>query len=143
MDNYRSVLKTKGYLVANIVGNSMMPLLREGKDTVLIKPINRKLKKFDVVLFQRKNGRYVLHRIIKIKNDKLVICGDNRIVKDYDIKEQDLIGVMDGYYKKEKFISINAFWYKIYCNLLFLHRPIIFIKNVIYRVFRKGGNNYE
>lgn len=143
MNNYRDVLNEKGFLVTSIVGNSMMPLLREDKDTVLIKPKTRVLKKYDVVLFQRENKKYVLHRIIKIKNNNLIICGDNRIHKDYDIHSEDIIGIMEGYYKKEKFISINSFWYKVYCHLLWLNRIFVLIKFIVMKIFRKRGNQNE
>lgn len=43
----------------------MMPLLRNGKDEVVVGPYDKEeLKLFDVILF-RQTDRYVLHRIIQ------------------------------------------------------------------------------
>ena len=40
-------------------GTSMLPLLKEGRDSVtLSKPVGR-LKKYDIPLYRRKNGQYV------------------------------------------------------------------------------------
>lgn len=47
-------------------GTSMLPLIRQGKDSVvLVKP--GLLSKNDIVLYRRRNDKYVLHRIVKKK----------------------------------------------------------------------------
>lgn len=58
-------------------GTSMMPLLREGIDSVLLKKPEG-VSKNDIVLYKRSNGQFVLHRVIKIKNGEYVMCGDNQ-----------------------------------------------------------------
>ena len=40
----------------------MLPMLREGKDSVVLSKISEPLRKYDVVLYQRRNGQYVLIR---------------------------------------------------------------------------------
>ena len=45
-------------------GTSMLPMLRPGIDSVVLRPLPEKLKKYDLPLYQRKNGQYVLHRVI-------------------------------------------------------------------------------
>ena len=47
-----------------ITGNSMYPFLRHGRDTVYLQKVQRPLKKGDMVLYRRKNGQYILHRIV-------------------------------------------------------------------------------
>ena len=41
-------------------GVSMWPMIRNGKDTVLIEPVNGRLKKYDIPLYKDKRGRYVM-----------------------------------------------------------------------------------
>ena len=61
-------------------GNSMFPLLRNGKDSVILeKCLPDELKPMDVVLF-RYRGSYVLHRIIQRMGDDLLIQGDGSIL---------------------------------------------------------------
>lgn len=58
-------------------GDSMRPTIIPDEDcVVLVEPDN--LEKFDLVLFTRPNGKYVLHRIINIKNGEYIIKGDNQ-----------------------------------------------------------------
>ena len=68
----------------------MLPLIREGKDSViLVAPDN--LKKHDIVLYRRKNGAYVLHRIIKIRDDEFIMCGDNQGQPERGIYRENII----------------------------------------------------
>lgn len=135
--DYRTVINEKGFLVSTIVGISMYPLLRQRKDSVHIVKINKTLKKNDVILYQRDSGQYVLHRIIKIKNGNYIICGDNQWQKEYGITDEHIIGIMIGYYRKEKYHTVNSFGFKIYTFIIRLTRPIRRLRDYIKRVLRK------
>lgn len=65
---FEEQIRKHGYLVYRNVGDSMLPILRQGKDLMVIsrKPEDR-LKKYDVPLYKRDNGQYVLHRILKVR----------------------------------------------------------------------------
>lgn len=67
-----------GKLIYTNVGDSMMPLIRQNRDLLIIEKVSGRLKKYDVPLYKRDSGQYVLHRIIKVHKDDYVICGDNR-----------------------------------------------------------------
>ena len=58
-------------------GVSMLPLLREGIDSVILS-LPEKIEKYDMVLYQRDDGQYVLHRVVDIKDGKYDFCGDNQ-----------------------------------------------------------------
>lgn len=58
-------------------GESMRPLIRKGKDPVTIVPLSRELRKGDVVLFTLGKGRYVVHRVWKLKPGWVQTFGDN------------------------------------------------------------------
>ena len=74
-------------------GGSMLPLIRQGVDSVYIKKPTEPLKKYDIVFFKRKNGAFVLHRIVKIERDGYALCGDNQWLAEHGIKRCDVIGV--------------------------------------------------
>ena len=44
-------------------GISMLPMLHQGIDKVTLSPLPEQLKKYDLPLYQRENGQYVIHRI--------------------------------------------------------------------------------
>ena len=57
-------------------GESMRPLIRRGRDPVTIVPLQRELKKGDVVLFAL-GERYIVHRVWKLKPGWVRTFGDN------------------------------------------------------------------
>ena len=73
-------------------GNSMFPLLRNIKDSVILEKCSTdNLKPMDVVLF-RYQGTYVLHRIIQRRGDDLLIQGDGSIVATEQCTIDDVVG---------------------------------------------------
>ena len=58
-------------------GSSMQPLIRRGIDPVTIAPLQRPLKRGDVVLFTTNSGRFVVHRVWKLKDGAVCPLGDN------------------------------------------------------------------
>ena len=58
-------------------GESMRPLIRKGRDPVTIVPVQGELKRGDVVLFTLGDGRYVVHRVWKLREDSVRTLGDN------------------------------------------------------------------
>ena len=60
-------------------GTSMLPMLRDGEDVVVLKSAEgRRLHLFDVPLYRRDNGQYVLHRVLDFCRDGCyIMCGDN------------------------------------------------------------------
>lgn len=136
MNNPRNIVNTKGYYCATVHGYSMYPLLCNHRDSVYIEKANS-YKKYDVVLFERPNGKLVLHRIIKIKNGFYYFCGDNDFVIE-KVAEHQFIGKMTEFSRKDKEYTINNFWYKLYsrvwCCSLFTKK----ILKRIYNLFHKS-----
>lgn len=65
-----------------VTGASMTPFLHPG-DTVSLAAVAPPLRRGDILLYRRKNGQYVLHRIVKIKRDgSLVMLGDGQTERE-------------------------------------------------------------
>ena len=89
-------IRTTGRLVYTNRGRSMLPLIREGRDVVVLERPAGRLKKYDVPLYKPTpfTGAYVLHRIIKVRENDYVIRGDNCIRKEVGIRDEDIVGVL-------------------------------------------------
>ncbi len=75
-------------------GVSMFPLMRNGKDEVVLYPCKgEELKPMDVVLF-RYRGKHLLHRIIRREGDCLYIQGDGSYVAKESCNVADVVGKM-------------------------------------------------
>lgn len=58
-------------------GDSMGPLIRKNKDKVTILPLRRAARAGDIVLFADSTGRYVVHRVWKCSEDRVITLGDH------------------------------------------------------------------
>lgn len=115
-----------------VTGNSMFPLFRSNKDAVVLTKSDN-FKKYDIVLYKRKTGQYVLHRIIKIKNDALIIAGDNEIKKERGITKNDCIAKVKSFTKNSKDYSVDNAFYKFYSKLWALVFPF---RHIIIKILR-------
>ena len=104
-------------------GVSMLPLLREGKDSVLLSPLPEKLRKYDVPLYRRDDGKYVLRRIVAA-GETYTCIGDNQFVYEPGLRQDQMIAVMTGFYRGEKFHSVDEAGYKLYCRIWDLSRRL-------------------
>lgn len=105
-------------------GESMMPMLRDGEDAVVLKKPGGRLHLFDVPLYRRSNGQFVLHRVIDFgKDGSYVMCGDNQFAKERGITDAQIIGVVTAFYRKGKAYSNNSLRYRTYINFWYYTRP--------------------
>jgi signal peptidase len=112
------VLNNEGEIVLTVMGNSMFPMLRHNKDSVcIVKPTDKALKKYDIPLFMRSDGRYILHRVVGVKHDGYVVMGDNQYEKEYPVKHSQVVGVVKGFWRNGKYISCDDVFYNIYVRL--------------------------
>lgn len=103
--NLEEALERDGVIIHHIAGRSMLPLLRQGIDTVVIEKKGDSFKENDVLFYKRDSGKFVLHRLLKIKENGYVIRGDNCYVNEYDIKDRHIIGVLKEIYRGDKRID--------------------------------------
>lgn len=134
---FEQEIQKSGKLIYTNVGNSMMPFIRQGRDILIISKVNGRLKRYDVPLYKRDSGQYVLHRILKVRKDDYVICGDNRYVKEYGINDSHIIGVLTAVIRNGKEIPVTDYKYRIYvhlwCDFFSIRAGIIRIKQFIER----------
>ena len=138
-------LEVNGRLIYTNQGDSMFPLIIEGKTLLVIEKPKGRLKKYDVPLYRRDNGKYVLHRILEVRKKDYVICGDNRGFKEYGITDRHIIGVLTAVIRKGKMISVNDPLYKIYVHIwcdffpirAFIVRGWQFVKRRVKRFIRR------
>lgn len=106
-------LAAGGTVKLPITGTSMLPLLRAGRDTVTLRAVSAPLKKYDLPLYRRKNGAFVLHRAVKVNADgTYTMCGDNQWVKEKGVCDEQLIGVVCEIERNGKVFSAESKKYK-------------------------------
>lgn len=116
-------------------GVSMLPMLRQGRDTVTLSPLPPRLRKYDLPLYQRVNGQYVLHRVVSV-GDTYTCIGDNQIVYEKGLTHGQMIALVTDFTRDGRAHSVNDPSYRLYCILWHYSRPIRY-------VWRKGKDKLK
>lgn len=118
-------IQNGGEVIFTVTGNSMAPLLYHRRDRVcIVKSPETSLKKYDIPLYVRKDGKYILHRIVAVKENGYVTMGDNQCIKEYPVLPLQVIGIVKGFWRCGKYVPCDNIWYKIYCRLWFFSYSI-------------------
>ena len=104
------------------MGISMLPMLRQGIDTVTLSPLPEKLRKYDLPLYRRDNGKYVLHRIVEAE-DTYTCIGDNQFEKETGLRHDQMIAVVTSFSRGDREIPVTALSYRLYCRIWHYSRP--------------------
>lgn len=115
---FEEILARDGKLIYRTKGRSMLPLLRQNRDLVIIEPPKGRLKRRDIALFKRGND-YVLHRVIKVRENDYVFRGDNNFFTEDGITDTAIVGVLTGFVKDGKQHSVTEKGYR-FCSGLWL-----------------------
>ena len=97
----KEALADGGTYTGMTTGYSMWPLLADHRDNIIVVKNQGRLQKYDIALFQRPNGTYVLHRVTEVHEDYYIIVGDNCLYQD-KVTDEMICGVLAGFYRKGK-----------------------------------------
>ncbi|MBR3918142.1 MAG: S24/S26 family peptidase [Clostridia bacterium] len=120
---YEDELNRMGSFTYTNIGESMMPMLKQGRDLFTVEKKIGRCRKYDVVLYKRPPRSYVLHRVVKVCENDYVILGDNCINKEYNIKDDEIIGVLKSFVRNGKEYTVTHFGYKIYSRVWYYLYP--------------------
>ena len=107
-------IEENGEFIATPVGVSMWPMLRHRRDTVYLVKYTGGLKKYDLPIYKRADGTQVMHRCIDVCKNGYGRCGDHQTEQEYGVTDEQIIAVAKGFYRDEKYIPVENFWYKCY-----------------------------
>jgi hypothetical protein len=113
-------------------GVSMLPMIRQGIDSVAIALPPKKLKKYDIPLYRRSDGSFVLHRVVKV-GETYTCIGDNQFTYENGINHDQIIAVVTAFFRKGKEHSVTEIGYKAYCVIWHISRPLRLIWRKIKR----------
>lgn len=120
-------------------GVSMLPMLRPGIDSVVLSPISGDIKKYDIILYKRDNGEYVLHRI-NVAADTYICMGDYQFRYEEGIRRDQMIAIVTAFYRGKKKHDVRELGYQLYCRIWPTRRKFrltcLCIKNILRNVFK-------
>ena len=131
------VLASQGVYISTTSGVSMYPMLRDRRDTIIIRPVSGRLKKYEVPLYRRGED-YVLHRIVKVTPEGYVICGDNCLKQEYQVTDREIIGVLRGFYRGDREVDMNGCGYRLYCRFWVAVYPVRYVVKRSWMLVKRG-----
>ena len=125
ISTFEDILEKDGRLVYTNVGTSMMPLLRQRRDLMVIeKKGPERLHWLDVPLFKRDNGQYVLHRVMWVRKHDYVLCGDNQWYLERGITDKHILGVLTQVDRDGKRLDMRSTKMRLYGLFQWLIYPL-------------------
>ena len=129
---HEQMLEESGYDICSPITGSMRPLIRVRRDSALFVPLTGRLKKFDVALYRR-NGYAIMHRVLKVLPEGYVIRGDNANGSEW-VTDDQVIGVMRGFYRDERYISCSNPVYLLYAFVWPKLHPMLMLYKRLHRL---------
>ena len=137
-------LRLYGSFAVCAKGNSMKPLLRNQRDMLIIETPESEPSKYDIVLYRDNKGRYILHRIVRVKAREYLIRGDNSYTDEIVPKER-VIGILTAYNKdgkryeahSRKALMYARFWVFIYPIRKLFHKLSSLVRRAVRKIFKK------
>ena len=105
------------------MGISMLPMLRQGIDSVELSPVPEKLKKYDLPLYRRANGKYILHRVVAVGSTYTCI-GDNQFVPEPGVAHSQVLALVTAFYRGDRKWKVSDPAYRFYCVFWHYSRPL-------------------
>ncbi len=125
MTSIKEILDTYGKYAGLTSGTSMLPLLHQGKDNIIVVKNTERLKKYDVALYVTPQGKYIMHRVVEVHDDHYIITGDNLLAREH-VTDDMICGKLIGFYKNGKhYVDCeNSKAYKAYSRIWVALRPL-------------------
>lgn len=116
-----------------VAGSSMTPFLGDGRDQVFLRAPDRPLRRGDIVLYQRDNGSYVLHRLYRVHGSgddaACDIVGDAQSEIERGVRRGQIFAVVTRARRKGKLISPGCcywwFFQNVWIGMVPLRRPVM------------------
>ena len=112
-------------------GVSMKPMIYNGQGVVEIAALEGEAKRYDVVMYLRRDGVGVIHRVLHVRKDKYIIVGDNcwRIER---VPKDAVRGIAVRFFRKGKWYDCTYLPYRIYSHIwadfYFIRGPLFWLR---------------
>lgn len=139
----REVLASDGEFRLYPHGTSMLPLIRQGIDSVALRRMDRKPKKHDILFYQRRDGSYILHRVKKVTPDGLIMWGDNHTMLETGVTGDMIIGYAARIFRGDNELDCRSLWYRAYLWLWQFKAVRRVLLPIAYRLRKEEKENAE
>ena len=121
IDAYMPVLRellAQGQSVSlTVTGESMSPFLRHGRDQIRLAAVTAPPKRGDMVFFRRRNGQYIMHRVLRRMPDgNYAVIGDGQQQVEFPIAPEQIFAVVTQVCRKGVWLGPESFWWRFFAG---------------------------
>lgn len=141
---YRELVESGKEVKVAVSGHSMEPFLKEGRDSVILIKCTQP-EKGDVVMYKRENGRYILHRVVKVSGDKCFFAGDEQTFVEGPLDKSVVFAKACEVKRKGKTLKKGDFIWEFFEHTWLFMLPIrrFLLKLMKITIYRKKSSNNE
>lgn len=132
------IVSRGGSVELTATGHSMEPMLRDRESRVRL-AAPRRLRRGDLALYQRGDGGYVLHRVIAVRADGLLCCGDAQTVPERVAPGQVRAVAVAFTDRQGRWRSVSEARCRAYWQLRLASRPLRRGLIALHRMLRGGA----
>ena len=139
----REVLASGGEFRLYPHGTSMLPLIRQGRDSVALRALDRPARAQDILFYQRRDGSYVLHRVKKVTPNGMILWGDHQLVLEHGVTGDQIIGYASRIFRDDHEVDCHSFGYRLYLWLwqfMAIRSPVL---RIAYHIRKENDSNAE
>ena len=123
-----------------VAGSSMTPFLGDKRDQVFVKAPERPVRRGDIVLYRRRNGDFVLHRVYRVRgsgeNETFDVIGDAQDIIERGIGREQVTAVVTRARRKGKLIEPGSFYWWFFQNIWIRMIPVRRMMMRVYTAIR-------
>ena len=140
-ESYRELLPQVESLPLEVTGHSMAPFLIPHRDSVRLSAVRRPLHVGDLVLYQRGNGQYILHRICRTDGHTFTLVGDAHAVVEPGIRPDQIFALVTEVTRNQKKLTPGSFWWeffeKIWVRIIPLRPCLLRLASAARKIIRR------
>ncbi len=137
---FTDTLEKGGEVKLPVKGISMYPLICSGRDYVIIRKSDT-VGRYDIVLYTREDGSFILHRIVGSNKQGYKLAGDLETKKEFGVTADNILAKVHTVIRGERVISTDSFWYKVYSRiwvwLMPLRPAMIWLYRLVVKIRKK------
>lgn len=118
-----------------ISGSSMVPFLVHGRDTVYLSKVKEPLKRGDMILYRRRSGAYILHRIYRAEKENFTLVGDAQTMLEPGICPDQVLAIVTAVRRKGKLLQKGSFCWDFFEKIWIRMVPLRPAAKKIYSCF--------
>ena len=124
MPEYESLLREGAELPLVVSGESMLPFLRPGRDTVFLKRSEGALRAGDIAFFRRANGAYILHRVVRAEAGSYWFLGDAQTRVEGPLPDGCVIARVTAVRRGERLLRPDSLFWRFFAGPWQRHRRL-------------------